>query len=52
MLGALLLAGIVSAPTSSAALFVPARLRRRVTGAWPATRRFVFALVATAVLGQ
>ena len=51
MLRALLLAGIVSAPISSAALFVPARLRRRVTGWWPATRRFVFALVGTAVLG-
>jgi hypothetical protein len=50
VLRALLLAGIVSAPTSSAALFVPARYVRRVTGRWPSIRRFVFALVGTAVL--
>ena len=50
MLRGLLLAGIASAPTSSAALFVPARWRRRVAGWWPVTRRFAFALVGTAML--
>ncbi len=37
MLAALLLAGLVAAPVSSAALFVPVRPRRRVAGPWPAT---------------
>jgi glycosyltransferase involved in cell wall biosynthesis len=50
MLAAVLLAGLVAAPLSSAALFTPVRWRGRVTGRWPATRRFVLALVGTAVL--
>ena len=50
MLAALLLAGLVAAPVSSAALFVPVRPRRRVAGAWPATRRLVLALLGTALL--
>src|SRR5215207_3186377 len=50
MLAAALLAALVAAPLSSAALFTPVRERGRVTGRWPATRRFVLALVGTAVL--
>lgn len=46
MLAALLLAGIVAAPVSSAALFLPVTRRRKVAGAWPATRRFVLALMS------
>ena len=51
MLGAVLLAGIVAAPLSSAALFAPAHRRAKTTGAWPAIRRFVLALAGTAILG-
>jgi cellulose synthase/poly-beta-1,6-N-acetylglucosamine synthase-like glycosyltransferase len=50
MLAALLLTGIVAAPLGSAGLFVGARPHARVAGAWPATRRFVFAVAGTAVL--
>jgi hypothetical protein len=50
VLRALLLAGIVSAPTSSAVLFVPARMRRPISTRWPAVRRLVLALAGTAVL--
>ena len=50
MLEALVIAGIVAAPLSSAGLFLPRRLRARVAGAWPAARRFILALVGTAVL--
>lgn len=50
MLAALLLAGIVAAPLGSAALFVRAGPRARVAGAWAASRRFILALVGTAVL--
>ena len=50
MLAALLLAGIVAAPLGSAGLFVRARPRARVAGAWAASRRFILALAATAVL--
>ena len=50
MLQALLLAALVAAPLGSAALFVPVRLVDRGTGAWPAVRRFVLAVIATAVL--
>ena len=50
MLAALLLAGLVAAPVSSAALFVPVRPRRRVAGTWPATRRLVLALLGTVLL--
>jgi len=51
MLGAVLLAGIVAAPLSSAALFAPGHRRAKTTGAWPAIRRFVLALAGTAILG-
>ena len=50
MLAALLLAGLVAAPVSSAALFVPVRPRRRVAGTCPATRRLALALLGTALL--
>jgi hypothetical protein len=50
VLAALLLAGIVAAPLSSAALFLPVTRRRRVAGAWPAIRRLVLALIGTAVI--
>jgi hypothetical protein len=50
MLAALLLAGIVAAPLGSAGLFVRARPRARVAGAWAASRRFLLALAGTAVL--
>jgi cellulose synthase/poly-beta-1,6-N-acetylglucosamine synthase-like glycosyltransferase len=50
MLAALLLAGIVAAPVSSVALFVPAKRRAHGAGWWPAVRRLAFALAGTAVL--
>jgi hypothetical protein len=50
MLAALLLAGIVAAPLGSAGLFVRARPRARVAGAWAVSRRFLLALAGTAVL--
>jgi Glycosyltransferase like family 2 len=50
MLQALLLAGIVAAPLGSAALFVPTRLADRGAGTWPAVRRFVLAVIGTALL--
>ena len=50
MLQALLLAALVAAPLGSAALFVPARLIDRGTGAWSAVRRFMLAVIGTAVL--
>jgi hypothetical protein len=50
VLAALLLAGIIAAPLSSVALFLPVGRRRNVAGAWPATRRLVFALAGTALV--
>ena len=50
MLQALLLAGLVAAPLGSAALFVPARLIDRGPGTWSAVRRFVLAVIGTALL--
>jgi cellulose synthase/poly-beta-1,6-N-acetylglucosamine synthase-like glycosyltransferase len=50
MLQALLLAGIVAAPLGSAALFLPIRRRVRNAGTWSAVRRFVLAVIGTAVL--
>ena len=50
MLAALVLAGILAAPLGTAALLVSSRHPKRTTGAWPATRRFAFAIVGTAVL--
>jgi cellulose synthase/poly-beta-1,6-N-acetylglucosamine synthase-like glycosyltransferase len=51
MLATLLLAGIVAAPVSSVALFVPVGWRGRAAGLWAATRRFVLALLGTAAVG-
>ena len=50
MLQALLLAALIAAPLGSAALFVPARLIDRGAGTWSAVRRFVLAVIGTAVL--
>jgi cellulose synthase/poly-beta-1,6-N-acetylglucosamine synthase-like glycosyltransferase len=50
MLAALLLAGIVAAPLGSIALLLPIRTRRGRPGVWSTTRRFVLALIGTAVL--
>jgi cellulose synthase/poly-beta-1,6-N-acetylglucosamine synthase-like glycosyltransferase len=50
MLETLLLAAIFAAPLGSAALFLPARQHAQNTGAWPVTRRFVLALLGTALL--
>src|SRR6266542_4235178 len=51
VLAAFLVAGLVSAPLSSAALFVPSGRRGATAGWWPATRRLVSALAGTAALG-
>jgi glycosyltransferase involved in cell wall biosynthesis len=51
LLASTLLAAIIAAPLSSAALFVPTGRRARTAGVWPATRRFVLALAGTAILG-
>jgi glycosyltransferase involved in cell wall biosynthesis len=50
MLATLLLAGIVAAPLSSAALFLPVDQHGRRVGRWPTARRLIYALVGTAVL--
>jgi cellulose synthase/poly-beta-1,6-N-acetylglucosamine synthase-like glycosyltransferase len=50
VLAALVLAGIVAAPVGTAALLVRSSRRARTSGAWPAIRRFTFAIGATAVL--
>lgn len=50
MLAALLLAGLVVAPLSSAALFVPVERPSRTAGVWPATRRLLHTLAGTAAL--
>ena len=49
MLATLLLAALVAAPVTSAALFLPVHRPRRVAGALPAAKRFVLALVGTAI---
>src|SRR6266704_1624208 len=41
---------MMAAPLGTAALLVRSKPRARTTGAWPAARRFVFALAGTAVL--
>jgi glycosyltransferase involved in cell wall biosynthesis len=50
MLAALLLAGIIAAPLGSLLLFLPAKRRFKASGAWPAIRRFVLAVLGTALL--
>ena len=46
----MLLAAIVAAPLGSAGLFLPVRRRRSDTGAWPAIRRFGYAVIGTLLL--
>jgi len=50
VLAALVLAGIIAAPIGTAALLVQAHRRARTSGAWPAIRRFGFAIGGTAAL--
>ena len=50
MLQAMLLAALIAAPLGSAALLVPARLIDRGAGTWSAVRRFVLAVIGTALL--
>jgi cellulose synthase/poly-beta-1,6-N-acetylglucosamine synthase-like glycosyltransferase len=51
VLGSVLLTGLIAAALGSAVLFVRARPRTRSqSGLWPASRRFVLALVGTAML--
>src|SRR6516162_6638798 len=50
MLAALLLAGIIAAPLGSAGLLMPVRTRTGKPGKWSATRRFLLAVIGTAVL--
>ena len=50
MLAALLLAGLFAVPISTVALFVRTPRLGAAEGAWPATRRMVFAVLMTAAL--
>ena len=50
MFGALLIAGLVSAPLGTIGLLTRARRPDRTVGAWPSTRRFALALAGTLVL--
>jgi cellulose synthase/poly-beta-1,6-N-acetylglucosamine synthase-like glycosyltransferase len=50
VLAALVLAGIIAAPIGTIGLLVQAHRRARTSGAWPAIRRFGFAIIGTAVL--
>ena len=50
MLAALVLAGVISAPLGTLGLLVRARRRGRTAGAWPASRRLIFAVGGTVVL--
>jgi cellulose synthase/poly-beta-1,6-N-acetylglucosamine synthase-like glycosyltransferase len=50
VLAALVLAGIISAPIGTLGLLMNARQRRHTAGAWPTTRRLIFAVGATVVL--
>ncbi len=50
MIEALVIAGLVAAPLGSAALFLPARHRRRAESAWRAVWRLILAVAGTAVL--
>src|SRR5512138_2781822 len=51
MLAALLLVGLIAAPLTSAALFLPGRRPRRVVGPVPAVRRLVLALLGALLVG-
>jgi cellulose synthase/poly-beta-1,6-N-acetylglucosamine synthase-like glycosyltransferase len=50
VLAALVLAGIIAAPAGTFALLVRAPRPERTAGAWPTIRRFVLAVIGTAVL--
>jgi cellulose synthase/poly-beta-1,6-N-acetylglucosamine synthase-like glycosyltransferase len=50
MLEALVIAGLVAAPFSSAVLFLPGRHRARATGAWAALWRVILAIAGSVVL--
>jgi cellulose synthase/poly-beta-1,6-N-acetylglucosamine synthase-like glycosyltransferase len=50
MFAALVLAGIIAAPIGAICLLIQPARRRRVAGAWPVTRRLVFAIAGTVVL--
>src|SRR5579872_6486900 len=50
MIEAMVIAGLVAAPLGSAALFLPARLRRRPAGFWRALWRLVLAVAGSVVL--
>ena len=51
MLAALVLAGIIAAPLGTAALLARSAHPARSTGAWPSSRRLIFAILGTLVLG-
>jgi len=51
VLAALVLAGILGAPVGTAVLLIGTGHPSRTAGAWPATRRFAFAVAGTVVLG-
>jgi hypothetical protein len=51
MLATVLLAGLIAAPLTSAAVFVRGRDGLRAAGRWPATRRLTLAVLGSAVLG-
>jgi cellulose synthase/poly-beta-1,6-N-acetylglucosamine synthase-like glycosyltransferase len=50
MLSAFLLAGLIAAPASSAALFIRTRRPRNVSGTWPNVRRLVLAVMGTGLV--
>ena len=50
MFGALLIAGLVSAPLGTIGLLTRARRPDRTVGAWPSARRFALAIAGTLVL--
>ena len=50
MFAALVLAGIIAAPLGAICLLIQPSRRGRVAGAWPVTRRFVFAVAGTVAL--
>ena len=50
MFGALLIAGLISAPLGTVGLLLRARRPVRTSGAWPSARRFALAIVGTLVI--
>ncbi len=51
MLASLVLAGLIAAPVGTFGLLVKGPGPARLTGTWPAIRRFATAIVGTVVLG-